>query len=607
MGKRINKDYLHGAGMRIFLTFCTWFILTTASAQVHFQARVRNILHTYDTLTTPHLIRSLRQYQKGFIQSADSLALLTPQLTRPHGDMFWLISIAGYSAWRKPEKNDSIAERIKHWLKHYPVKKGDTENHHLLYYTALYLLPQYYPELIRSDDWFHGQDPLTMKREAYEHIQNWIKRTTFEGQGEFDTPTYFPEYMWCMALLYCFAEEEKLRLQARLMMDWLLIDFALDHLDGMMLGGHSREDPVAVYTPRKGFATEFAYLYFGIGEHQPSLTWCVWINAICGYEPPAFIQRLATDRSRPYLNKERKRTRDRYRHVTRKNDPVYRTTYVTNEYGLSSIQGGILQPIRQHTWSVRFREAQPFSTIFAVHPSWSNYELEMYFEDQPGVEAVAREKPTYTQPTKWTSASPCERIFQYKNDLIGLYVIPDSMPTDHINFFFPKTLDKRKVLPTGWIVARAGKTYIGVYLYQPYEWMQLPEDEYNYRLRSKGMMNGYVVVVRDESEVGSFEIFCEKISASRPAFRWENQSLSVTYYNIDRTELSFKFPEKRAVNGVAYTFEDWKLFESPFTQGNEGSLYVRYGKEAYHYRPTEAITEPLTKKDLKRIFPLTSP
>lgn|GEM_PF-5837960 len=73
--------------------------------------------------------------------------------------------------------------------------------------------------------------------------------------------------------------------------------------------------------------------------------------------------------------------------------------------------------------------------------------------------------------------------------------------------------------------------------------------------------------------------------------------------NIDRTELSFKFPETRTVNGVAYTFEDWKLFESPFTRGNEGSLYVRYGKEAYHYRATEAIFERIDSKYVKRIFP----
>jgi hypothetical protein len=481
------------------------------------------------------------------------------------------------------------------------------KHYHILYFTALYLLPQFYPELSRADDWFHGQDPLTLKNEAFEHIQNWIYRTTYEGQGEFDTPTYFPEYMWCMVLLHRFAKDEKMRLQAKLMMDWLLIDFALDHLDGMMLGGHSREDPIAVYTPRKGFATEFAYLYFGIGEHQPNMTWCIWMNALCGYEPPTFIQQLATDRSRPILNKERKRTRDRYHHVIRKCDPVYRTTYVTNEYGLSSIQGGLLSPIQQHTWSVRLREAKPYSTIFAVHPYWSKYELEIFFDDSPSVEAVTKQKPTYSQPTKWTSASPCERIFQYKNDLIGLYVIPDSMPTDHINFFFPKTLDERKVLPTGWIVARAGKTYVGVYLYQPYEWMQLPEDEFNHRLRSKGNVNGYVVVVRDEAEVGSLENFCDKISATRPSFKWENQVLSVIYYTINQTELSFTFPDTRKVNGNPYTLDDWKLFQSPFTQGNEGSLYVRYGKEAYHYRPTNALLEQLNKRAIKRIFVKKSP
>ena len=565
-------------------------VFSVAYSQRTFQKRAENILYTYDTLGSPSLYSAVSCYRKGQLQKGDSIALLTAHLNNPAGNMFWLYGVTLFSAYRQYyfphlQKNDTtlVRKKLVYQLQNYNVWRGNTENHHLLYHTSLYLLPDIFPELKKKEDWFHGKNPQDLKKESYDHLQSWIKLATTEGMAEFDSPTYFPEYMFCMALVYQFSKDELLKKQAHLMMDWLLIDFALDHLDGMMLGGHSREDPVAVYTPRKGNAAEFAYLYFGVGQHQPNLAWCIYMNALCGYVLPKYIKVLALNRSKPIWNTETHRTRDRYRHSEKKRIPVYRSTYVTEEYGLSSIQGGILQPIQQHTWSVRFKDAKPYSTIFGLHPYWSNEELEMYFEEKMTVESVAKDKPTYNQETKWTSSSPCESIFQYKNDLLALYQIPQGTQSNHVDIFFPKTLDERKTLQSGWIVSRAGKTYVGIYIFQPYEWLQLPEDELNHRLRSINHLNGYVAVVRDKKEVGSFEKFCSLIDLYKPAFHYDSV-MSVSHYTMNGDLIAHTFQGSSSVNGQPYQHPPFS-FCSRYTLGENGQLTIYYKRKKITFSP----------------------
>ena len=50
-----------------------------------------------------------------------------------------------------------------------------------------------------------------------------------------------------------------------------------------------------------------------------------------------------------------------------------------------------------------------------------------------------------------------------KNTLIVLYDIPGGTMTEHIDGFFPRNLEERIVDPSGWILCKAGDTYIGWY------------------------------------------------------------------------------------------------------------------------------------------------
>ena len=75
------------------------------------------------------------------------------------------------------------------------------------------------------------------------------------------------------------------------------------------------------------------------------------------------------------MHQETKRVRNIIRFGRDMNPPVYKYSYVTDQFILGCLQGGILQPIQQHTWDVTFVSEKPNNTIFSLHPFVSGKEL----------------------------------------------------------------------------------------------------------------------------------------------------------------------------------------------------------------------------------------
>ena len=546
-----------------------------------FDVRARRITAYFDTAAAPGILgAAVRYHTRRDLPEADSLFLHSRELTQPRGDMFWMYVVIGtYLHGKGVMSAQAEAAARKVWKTYFPYR-GDTENHWCLYYTSLYLAAESWPGLPGSE-WYNGRSSDENLREAREYLVHWVALTTSIGQGEFDSPTYLPEYVIPMTLLAQFAKDPAMKQRGRMMLEYLYADFATDHLDGMYLGGNARDGATTVFNPRTAAAAEFAHLYFGAPATAVS-GWTVF-SALSDFRLPAIIVDIANDTTRATLARERKRVRNVIRYGDERNPPVYKTTYRTGDYGLSSLQGGILQPIQQHTWSVRFKGAKPYSTIFGLHPYWSGRELAMFFPEQEKVltDDVIKSKGTYAKDTKWTGSSPYERVFQHRNTLIALYDIPAGTTSEHIDLFFPKTLDERIVDSSGWILCRAGDTYIGVHPLQRGEWMRLPEDEDNHRFRSAHPQNGYIVEVRSKTEIGGFKAFSERCVSRTPFFQLRTGRVSATYTSIDGDLLKFAFPDTRHENGKRIDLTAMKLFEGPFLNADVDSqcLVITHGTQ----------------------------
>jgi hypothetical protein len=251
-----------------------------------------------------------------------------------------------------------------------------------------------------------------------------------------------------------------------------------------------------------------------------------------------------------------------------------------------------LQPIQQHTWGVRYTYGRPYTTIFGLHPYWSSYELGMFFPEElkPLIADVVASKGTYNNPDKWTGGSPFERTFQHMNTLIVLYDIDPGTTAEHIDGFFPMNLEERIVDRSGWILCKAGETYVGWYPLQPYEWTEeveasgqskntigRPEDidkrkkDGAWRLRSYHPQNGYVIEVRSKDEIGSFDRFSASLRERIPEASLDPGSVGVRYISLAGDEMVFAFPDKRMLNGKTVEYGNADLFEGPFLNAEVGS------------------------------------
>jgi hypothetical protein len=481
------------------------------------------------------------------------LSRLDTLIKNPRGDMFWMYQAVTTAYTGRRNLPESYRARTRKLWRTYTPYRGDTENHWALYYTALYLISQLYPGE-PADSWFNGKSSQENLEEAEEYLRHWMDLTVTIGQGEYDSPHYFGLFVLPMAQLYAWAADPDMKQRALMMIEYLLADFAVENLRGSYVGAHSRMTPDEVLQPGRGSSTGLAWLLFGDATFSPGAE--AFILAKSGYEPSEILYRIATDRSAPYVHKERKRTRHRLRYSDVKNTAVYKYTYMTPEYALGSSQGGLLQPIQQHTWDLTWASSDPDkkrNTFFSIHPYSSTDELGMYFPEHLGMitELVVRSKPTYDSADKWTGGSPYEQVFQHEDALITLFDIPDGTRFPQISVFFSRDLTIRQEDSSGWIFARGGDTFIAWYPLAPYEWQKEPEGDW--RLVSTALKNGGVLQTARAADYDSFETFKQDV---------------IKLYN-----------EIPKVNSAKVNYEAWPLFDGPFLYAESGSrkLEMRHG------------------------------
>jgi hypothetical protein len=275
-------------------------------------------------------------------------------------------------------------------------------------------------------------------------------------------------------------------------------------LNGLFAGAHSRSYDREIVERSATVAADFGWALFGLGQ-QPELVgnYAAYYLMASAYEPPEILKQIASDRSKPYTHYERKRTRNRWRFHDELHGPVYKTTYVRAEYAVGSEQGGVLQPIQQHSWDVTWAVPNArgvHNTLFALNPHSSLQELQTYFVFGPdfGTEAVIRSKKTYDSPDKLMGGSPYEKVFQDLDTIVALYDIAPGARFPHVNAFFSKDLRDVVEDPSGWIFAKGGDAWIACRPLQPYSWK--PIEGGGRRMFSPYLKNGFVLQVAAASE-----------------------------------------------------------------------------------------------------------
>lgn len=540
-----------------------------------------------------------------------ALARLTKILAvKADGNMFWMfpmvtLMMAGDQGMDAPSRA-RIAEL---WRTYWP-SRGDTENHWVLYYSSLYLAAQTYPGA-GPEQWFNGKSSAENMAEARSYLEHWMEVTTSFGQGEYDSPNYIEEYATGLALLSGWAQDAAFRQRAHLMLDYIFYDYAVETLDGYYGGAHSRVYPRQIIAPGLTPSMALGWLLFGFGERQPNGT--VQILALSGYTPPPILERIARDRAQPYVERELKRTRWRLRSAgpesfvigDKRTIPVYKYSYVDQDFILGSTQGGLLQPIQQQTWNLIWRTDRPATkaanTFFGVQPYSSPLEGTMFFgaDWDTVTNLIARSKADYDTPDKLPSGSPFEQVYQHGPALIALYDIPPGTRFPLVTMFFSRDLTRTEEDASGWIFAQGGPAYIAYRPFAAGEWK--PNDWTGLLAHGAGgfistdfakwgtghrcyvspaLKNGYVVQVAPARAFASYEAFKAAVRALPLTFSTAAQP-EATFTALDGTVIHARYGATPTVNGQPVDFASWPLFESPFGHATRGSqqLEIAHGAE----------------------------
>ena len=484
----------------------------------------------------------------------------------PTGDMFWMYPVTAIAYLDQGQLSPDARQALRSAWKTYMPYRGDTENHFLMYYTCLYLMSQYWPDA-GPESWYNGKSSQANMEEARQWIEGWVKLTTSRGQGEYDSPHYMGVYLMPMSYLAAWAKDPAMKKRAEMMLEYLIADYAPENLDGLFVGAHARIYEEQLLERWNGVSSDFGWLWFGLGHPlKVPANYVLFYLVASAFEPPELLKNIASDRSHPYTHYELKRTRNRWRFYDDPHGPVYKTTYVRQEYAVGSDQGGALQAIQEHSWDVTWhvpdaRGVQ--NTFFFVHPLSSMKELQTFFVFPPdgAIEGIIKSKKTYDSPDKLLGGSDYEKIVQDQDTLITLYNIPPGTRFPNINGFFSKDLSELTEDPSGWIFMRAGdSTYIASRPLQPYVWKPYGESK---RLFSPYLQNGVVVQVAAASEFPNLDAFGKAIKALPLDFE-VSPTPKVKFRSLRGTLIEFTFGETPVLNHRPLDYQHWPLFGGPF-------------------------------------------
>ena len=512
-------------------------------------------------------------------------ARLIDLMKKPSADMFWMFPVTCIAYLGRDQLTAEARAAIREaWRTYYPLR-GDTENHWVMYYSTLHLMAQLWPGE-GEDRWFNGKTSAEISAESRAWLLHWMELATTIGQGEYDCTHYLGEYAIPMLFLATWAKDPEMRQRGKMMLDWVMADFAVETLNGTYIGSHARTDDTTVLEKWNALSSYFAWQMLGNCPAPLSYGgWGIYFAAVADhYELPEVIYRIGTDRSGAYTHLERKRTRHRWRNSDVRNAPVYKTAYVTKDYALGSDQGGLLQPIQQHSWDLTWAVPDPrgvHNTIFSVQPFYGAEELMMYFTEMPDYMPGAvtfQGKPTYIAESKLLGGSPYEQIFQQDDALISLSDIPAQAPWKQVNGFFSKDLAVIEEDPSGWIFAQGGNTYIAYRPLAGYEWR--PLEQGGKRLYSPHAKNGTLLQAAAASEFKSWAAFKGAIRAL-PLEVTREPTLRVSYTSLRGKKLEVAFGAAPKVDGRTVDYaKEWALFAGPYLNAEVGGrkLTMTHGR-----------------------------
>lgn len=458
-----------------------------------------------------------------------------------------------------------------------------TENHQALYHTAELLAGQLYPKRVFAD----GNTGEWHTRHARELLLPWLEYRFRFGFSEW-LSTYYDAETLTLANLYDYARDKRIRTNAQTVLDLLCFDLALNHFHGYLGSTSGRTYASSLLTGSHN-TSPIALLLFGEGTFDRKESMGAVALSTGLYRCPEIIVDIATDYTRPLLNRQRIS-------LNVEEAPLYRLSY-TRERDCH-LYWGMQEFIHPHTialsktvshkydvWPYRNyddyielydRQREQHGRLVDMHLDrfalseanittlrTDDYLLSCtsdYRKGAPGYQQhiwqatlgdsalVYTNHPGSTNlrrsPNYWAGNEILPRAAMQGRVVVCLYRIPENQSNRYSHAYFPLGAFDEVHTSGNWTLGRKGDGYVALWSSLPHE-IKADHRHVVCDLVADGPQCAWICEVGSKEQWGSFGRFIEAITQAP----LQADGLSVCYHSPAEGIVKFGWDSGLIVNG----------------------------------------------------------
>ncbi len=211
--------------------------------------------------------------------------------------LIWLLLRYGDS----PQFTGADRERMKRAIietKHWMDEPGEdqdcyfTENHQIIFHVNEYLAGQAWPEEVFPHD---GKTGAAHMQHAETAIRRWLGWRLRFGFSEWKSLGYSDVILLIMLTLREFTADDDLRRRADMVIDTVLLQYALYNFNGDLACSQGRSSWKTILRGDEQMPSSTCSLNFGMGKHT-EITSAACVAFACGtYDVPPVLQAIARD------------------------------------------------------------------------------------------------------------------------------------------------------------------------------------------------------------------------------------------------------------------------------------------------------------------------
>ncbi|MBI4926581.1 MAG: hypothetical protein HY835_02370 [Anaerolineae bacterium] len=498
-----------------------------------------------------------------------------------------------------------------------------TENHQILFASAGYLAGQLFPEERFSNSGRTGQE---LMERARPRILRWLDLRRRTGFSEWLSNVYYDEDLTALLALFDFANDLAIREGARQVMELMLLDIALNNLNGVFGSTHGRSYAIAKMHPGEEATSALCKLVFGTGSFSSADSMSAACFALSpSFELPEAIRQVAlTCPAGGLENQQRMGIRlaeaerwglgfdsledgmvylslEAYTHPRNVEltfrlfdawnwwENLYFKPFAQQRKLIDRLRRLRLMPmlarIAEKDLCRNTREEVNIYTYRTPHTllSCAQDYRKGYGGDQQsiwqatlGPEAVCftthPAKKEGDSPNYWTGSGSLPRAAQHRNVLAALYRIDTTPGLYHTNrllfthAWLPQAAFDETLECGGWIFARKGEGWLALRPPAGYRWVSETGSGAPDEVIADGRETAWLIELGHAVEQGSFALFVEQICAAKVQVK----GLKVRYESPSVGLFEFGWTGALKVNGQEVALSGYPRYANPYLQAAFG-------------------------------------